>query len=160
VWDGPWEWQDAMSKRKKALAGGMCALGVALLLAVFALFRGYFDQGRFEVKEATWTPSGPARVALVAERSDHQALSSDVYFVLIGDHVFSPTELRIAYYSQHALFAAASDCLSARWADPHNLAVMCRDGVVDSNHIEVRKRQVGDVAITYVNIPDESSATE
>src|SRR6266404_1035008 len=147
-----------MSKRKSVSVGVVCAVSVALVAVgfVFAWFHGYFDHGQFEIKETNWSSS--ARVAMVAERSDHEALNGDDYFVLIGDHVFSPTELRFAYYSHDVAFAAADDCLSVRWIDARHLAVMCRDGSLDSSHINVRKRQVGDVAITYVNIPDKDSA--
>ena len=122
------------------------------MAATFALFRGYFDHGLFEVKQTDWSSSG--KVAILAERSDHQALSSSVYFVLIGDHVFSPTELRTAYYRDHGIFAAATDCLSVRWTDPHNLTVSCRGESLDASRIEnVQQHQDGDVKITYVNIP-------
>ncbi len=77
---------------------------------------------------------------MIAERSDHEALSGDVFFVLIGDHMFSPTELRSAYYENRVIFAADADCLSVRWSNPHNLAVMCSDGSIDPSHIGVRKR--------------------
>jgi hypothetical protein len=149
-----------MTKSTRLLAGVICVLGGALVVIAFALFNGYFDHGRFVVKEAAWSPLGPARVAVVAERSDHQALSSDVYFVLMGDHVFSPAELRTAYHGDHVIFAAASDCLSVQWRGPNNLAVICRNGTIDSNHIDVHKLQAGDVAITYVNISDANSVAK
>lgn len=134
--------------------------GAALLVAVsiFALFHGYFDHGQFEIKETNWSPS--ARVAMVAERSDHEALGGLDYFVLIGDRVFSPTELRSAYYSDDVVFAAADNCLTVRWIDPHNLEVMCRDRSLDARHINVRKRQAGDVEIKYVNIQDGTAAQQ
>jgi hypothetical protein len=147
-----------MSKSKSVTVGVVCAVGVALVAAGvgFALFHGYFDHGQFEIKQTNWLSSG--RVAMVAERSDHEALGGLDYFVLIGDHVFSPTELRFAYYSHDVAFAAADDCLSVRWIDAHQLSVVCRERTLDSTRINVRRRQVRDVAITYVNIPDRTSA--
>jgi hypothetical protein len=99
------------------LASAICVLVVLLVVIAWGLFRGHFDQGQFEVKDTSRSSSG--RVAMVAERLDHEAMSSYVYFVLIGDHVFSPAELRAAYHIDHVIFAAASDCLSAHWNDPH-----------------------------------------
>ena len=58
--------------------GAICALCVALVAATFALFNGYFDHGLFEIKQTEWSSSG--NVTILAKRSDHQALSSDVYF--------------------------------------------------------------------------------
>ena len=52
----------------------LCASGIAFVAAAFALFRGYFDHGLFEVKQTDWSSSG--KVAIVAERSDHQALAA------------------------------------------------------------------------------------
>jgi len=147
-----------MNKNKRLLVGLVCALSVALvaIALTFALFHGYFDHGQFEIKETNWSSS--ARVAMVVERSDHDALGGLDYFVLIGDHVFSPTELRFAYHSDNVAFAAADDCVSVRWIDLRNLEVMCRDRSLDSRHINVRKRRVGDVAITYANIQDGTAA--
>jgi hypothetical protein len=134
-------------------------LSVSLLMAVcvYALFHGYFDHGLFEVKQLEWSPSAPRRVAVVAKRSDHQAMNSDTYFVLIADHVFSATELRRAYHSDGVVFAAASDCLSVSWTDPHHLLVTCRNGTIDPAQIEVCKIKNDDVLITYVNIADSTA---
>jgi hypothetical protein len=98
-----------MSKSKSILVGVACAVALVATGLTFALFHGYFDHGQFEVKQTNWSSSG--RVAMIAERSDHEALGGLDYFVLIGDHVFSPTELRFAYYSHDVAFAAADDCV-------------------------------------------------
>ena len=96
---------------------------------------------------------------MVAERFDNDALGGLDYFVLIGDHVFSPTELRFAYYSDKVIFAAENECLSVHWINARNLTVTCRGGSLDSALINVpRHRLSGDVAITYVNIPETNSA--
>lgn len=141
-----------MSNAERIAVAALCALGLALMTATFALFHGYFDHGLFEVKQTDRSTSG--HVAVLAKRSDHQALSSDVYFVLIEDHVPSATELLNAYHGPRVIFAAASDCLRIRWGDPHTLAVSCHGGSLDAGHIEnVQQHQSGDVTITYANIP-------
>jgi hypothetical protein len=145
-----------MRKIKSILVGVACAVVLVATVLIFALFHGYFDHGQFEIKETNWSPS--ARVAMVVERSDDEALGGLNYFVLIGDHVFSPTELRFAYHSDDVAFAAADNCVSVRWIDSGNLEVRCRDRSLDSRHINVRKRQVGNVAIAYVNIQDGTAA--
>src|SRR3954452_12721316 len=53
--------------------------------------------------------------------------ADSITLLLVEDRVFSPTELRSAYYSDDVVFAAADNCLSVRWIDSHNLEVMCRD---------------------------------
>jgi len=68
------------------VVGLVLILGFGLL---YGLFHGYFDRGQFEVNQVQW--SSAKQVAIVAERSDQQALSGYTYFVLIGDHVFSPS---------------------------------------------------------------------
>ena len=80
-------------------------VGVLLATAVYMLFHGYFDHGLFEVKQAQWSPSPERRVAVVAERSDHEALGGLEFFVLIKDHVPSPTELRFANHSDDVIFS-------------------------------------------------------
>jgi hypothetical protein len=144
--------QQRMTRAGKTAAILIAVLMIALTAIVFALFHGYFDRGKFEIRNAQWSESG--QVAMLVERSDHQALSSDVYFVLIGNHLFSPRELRQAYHSPDVFFAAAADCLTLHWSDSHNLTVTCAGGSINRDHIEVQRRQSGDVNISYVNIPD------
>jgi hypothetical protein len=110
-------------------------LSVLLVAGWYALFHGYFDHGLLKIKQVEWSSVTPRRVAVVAERSDHEAMSSNVYFVLVGDHVFSATELRHAYHSDYVIFAAASNCLSVSWRDFHHLVLNCRNGTIDSPHI-------------------------
>lgn len=143
-----------MGRCKKLGGAFVCTLCLALVGIVWALFRGYFDHGQFEVEHVDWWSLTPERVAFVAKRSDRQAMSSDVYFVLVANHVFSPTELRRAYYRDEVIFAAANDCLSVHWSTPNKLEVICDDGVIDPSHVEVCKRKAGDVSVRYVNITD------
>lgn len=127
-----------------------------VLVAVFvaigdALFHGYFDPGQFEIEQVRWSSS--QELAIVAKRSDHQALNGDQYFVLIGKHLFSTRELRRAYYGPDVVFRAKSSCLALRWKNPHNLVVACGDRSIDAGQIAVQRHQVGNVAITYEDIP-------
>jgi hypothetical protein len=145
---------DVMSSLLKVWLGILILVLVVLAVGWYALFHGYFDHGLFEIKQVEWSSSTPRRVAVVAERSDHQAMSSNVYFVLVGDHVFSATELRHAYHSDDVIFAAASDCLSVSWRDFHHLILNCRNSTIDSAHIDARKPRTDDIEITYVNIAD------
>jgi hypothetical protein len=142
------------SKLTKIGFGVTLLVGVLLVAAICGLFHGYFDHGLFEIKQVDWSPSAPRRVAVVAERSDHAAMSGYTYFVLVGDHVFSASEMRRAYYSDDVVFAAANDCLSVRWTDPDRVTVSCRSGTIDAAQIDVRKTRADGVAITYVNIAD------
>jgi hypothetical protein len=128
------------------------SVGVALAIGWYMLFHGYFDHGLFEVKQAEWSPSPQRRVAVVAERSDHEALGGLEFFVLINDHVPSPTELRFANHSDGVIFSAESNCLSVSWMDSHHLLISCRDGTIDSAQINVRKERADDVSIAYLNI--------
>jgi hypothetical protein len=130
-------------------------LAAVVLILVIALFHGYFDPGRFEIKDAQWSSS--KQIAVVAERSDDQAMSSYSYFVLIGDHVFRPTELRHAYHSSARVFAADRSCLALHWKSPRSLRVTCADGSINPGDIDVQKRWVGDVEIVYKGIPVLSS---
>jgi hypothetical protein len=117
---------------------------------VYAVFHGYFDRGMFEIKQIQWSPAGQA--AMVAERSDEQALSGYTYFVLIGDHVFSPSELRHAYHSNAVVFAAGDSCLNLHWQGPAELVIACNRPGITRERIDVQKNQRGKVAILYENI--------
>jgi len=138
--------------RTKIIAATVCTLVAALLAGGYLLFHGYFDTGTFEIKNAQW--SSPKQVAVVGKRSDREATNGDQYFVLIGDHLFSPRELRHAYYGHDVIFRANSDCLTLRWIDPHNIVVTCVDHSIEPGAIAVQQHRSGEVAISYINIPN------
>jgi len=140
-----------MRKITKTVAFAVCALIIGLTTAVYALFHGYFDRGQFEVEQAEWSSS--RQIALIVKRSDQEALDGYTYFVLIGDHSFSPAELRRAYHTDARVFATASSCLTLHWEGPNKLVVECNDSSITPDRIDVQKWQSGGTAISYINIP-------
>ena len=135
---------------KVSLAGVWATVAILAMVYLYALFHGYFDHGQFEIKQFQWSSAG--QVAMLAERSDNQALGGLEDYVLIGDHLFTPAELRRAYYSDAVVFNALSDCLSLRWDSPNRLAITCSGSTVDRGHINAQKRQIGNIAVSYENI--------
>lgn len=130
-------------------------LGLALISGaglLYGLFHGYFDHGQFAVKQVQW--SATRKAAVMVERSDQQALSGYTYFVLIGDHVFSPSEMRREYHSNAMVFAAADSCLYLRWQGPGTLVITCNGHTMTREHIDIEKHQSGEIAILYENIPN------
>jgi hypothetical protein len=132
-----------------AIIAGLALISATVLL--IALFHGYFDHGQFEIKQVQWSSANQA--AMVAECFDQEAMSSYIYFVLIGDHVFTPTELRNAYHSSAVIFAAADGCLNLRWQSAAKLVIVCNGHSVSQQHINVQESQSGGIAIVYENIP-------
>jgi hypothetical protein len=139
-----------MKGTTKVLGLVVCALLTLLGVGAYGLFHGYFDKGQFEIKEVQWSSAN--QVAILAERSDHDALGGLDYFVLTGNHLLTPTELRHAYYSNAVVFAAESDCLKLHWDSPNRLVIRCVGPTVDRDHINAQKRQTGNIAISYENI--------
>jgi hypothetical protein len=118
---------------------------------LYGLFHGYFDRGEFEIKRFQWSSAN--QVAMVAERSDQNALGGLDYFVLTGNHLFTPTELRHAYHSNAVVFSALTDdCLTLRWDGQNRLTIRCNGSTVDKDHINAQRQQMGSVAISYENI--------
>jgi hypothetical protein len=146
-----------MKGSTKVKLGVVCVAITSLVLLIYVWFHGYFDPGLFEVKQVQWSPS--KQVALLAERSDHHALGGLTYFVLVGNHLFSPAELRHAYHSNAVVFAAMSRCLTLHWEGPNRLVVACNGSYVGQEYIDVEKRQSGEVAISYVNISPNTAQT-
>lgn len=134
----------------------MRALRVIAIFAVvvgilgYGLFLGYFDRGKFEIKQSEWSPSG--KVAIVAERSDDQALGGYDFFVLISDHLPSSRELSRAYHSDAPVFRAANDCLRIKWQEANQLEIAC-NGLFKPGEINAQKTHSGNIDITYRNIP-------
>ena len=129
---------------------GMGVLVMLVLACLYALFQGYFDHGQFEIKQSQ--RSSTNQIGMVAERSDHEALGGLEYYVLIGNHLFNPAELRHAYYSNAVVFNASSDCLTLRWDGPNRLTIRCNGSTIDKNHINAQKQQIGNISIGYENI--------
>ena len=89
---------------------------------------------------------------MVAERSDHEALGGLEYYVLIGNHLLNPAELRRAYYSNQVVFNASNDCLTLRWDGPDRLIIGCNGSAIDKNDINAQKQRFGNISIAYENI--------
>jgi hypothetical protein len=146
-----------MKKTTMVAISVTCVAVIALLSVVYMWFHGYFDPGKFEVKQMQWSPS--KQVAVIAERSDQQALGGLTYFVLVGDHLFTPIELKHAYHSSAVVFAATSTRLTLHWNGPNTLVVACNGSYLGQEYIDVEKQQSGEVTITYVNISPNTAQT-
>lgn len=139
-----------MTRSFKVSLVGMGLLAMLVMACLYALFHGWFDHGQFEIKQSQ--RSSTNQLAMLAERSDHEALGGLEYYVLIGNHLFNPAELRHAYYSNAVVFNASSDCLTLRWDGPNRLVVRCNGSVIDKRHINTQRQQIGNVSIAYENI--------
>ena len=135
----------------RILLAGVGAVAILAMASLYALFHGYFDHGQFEIKQFQWSSTN--QVAMVAERSDREALGGLEDYVLIGNHLFTPAELRHAYYSNAVIFNASSDCLTLQWNGQNKLTIRCNGSTIDRDHINAQRQQIGDVAISYENIP-------
>jgi len=129
---------------------GVGVIGILVIASLYALFHGYFDHGQFEIKQFQWSSTN--QVAMIVERSDHEALGGLEYYVLIGNHLFTAAELRHAYYSNAVVFNASSDCLTLRWDGQNRLTIRCNGSTVDKDEINAQKQQIGNIAISYENI--------
>ena len=91
---------------------------------------------------------------MLAERSDNEALGGLEYYVLIGNHLFTPPELRHAYYSNAVILRIPCDCLTLHWEGPNRLTIKY-DGsyALLKDLITVQRQQIGNIAISYENIP-------
>jgi hypothetical protein len=129
---------------------GVAAAAILATAALYGLFHGYFDHGQFEIVRFQW--SSTHQVAMVARRSDNEALGGLAYYVLIGDHLFTPAELRHAFYSKAVVLDVGRDCLTLRWDQPNRLTVGCSDSTIARDEIDAERRQVGNVVISFENI--------
>ena len=130
---------------------GVGVVAVLAMALLYALFHGYFDHGQFEIKRFQWSSTN--QVAMVAKRSDREALGGLDYFVLIGNHLFTPVELRHAYYSNAVVFSALSDdCLTLQWDGQNSLTITCNGSTIDRDHINAQRQKIGNISIAYENI--------
>jgi hypothetical protein len=139
-----------ISKPAKIIAIVSSAITVAFVLAVYGLWHGYFDRGQYELLSTEWSES--RQLAMIAKRSDHQALNGDEIFVLVSDHLFSPTELRYALHGPTVIFSTDRDCLSVRWTDTRHLVISCQGEPITDGEINRQKHQINEVMVSYSNI--------
>lgn len=127
--------------------------GILVIFAacLYALFHGYFDHGQFRTQQVVSSPG--KELAVIGERFDQEALSSDQYFVLLSDHIPSAKELRAAYYSDQVIFRAGGSCLNVRWESSQHLIIECPDESITSGEIAVEKERFDGVKISYLRIP-------
>ena len=134
-----------MTKRK-VIAITVCTFAAAVFACGYLLFHGYFDPGKYEIKRVQWSTA--KQIAVVAERSDNQSLGGLEYFVLIGDHLFTETELRHALHSDIPVFSTDRECLTLRWNDPHDLVITCDDKSITRDDINVEHHRSGEVSLS------------
>jgi hypothetical protein len=125
-------------------------LGATLL--IYCLFHGFFDTGSFQILQ---TLRAGKNVAMIATRTDQEALGGYEEFVLVSDHAYSSKELRHAYYYDGLLFRAGRDCLNVKWVSPKELSIECKDGTIVPEGIAVEKKQQNELTVTYVNVPEK-----
>ena len=129
-----------MTRLSKALSAGAMAVVLFAFVFVYALFHGYFDHGHFEIK--SYARSSVNQVAVVAERWDaDEALGGLDSYVVLGNHLFSPDELRHAYYSDAVVFAAESTCATVHWESEKKLQISCKGSAIDKGHINAQRQQ-------------------
>jgi hypothetical protein len=125
----------------------------AILMAawIYGLFHGYFDRGQFEVLHSWRSPTN--EVAMLVRRLDeHQFLGGLEFYVLVGNRVFNPTELRRALYSNRVIFDTGNDCLTLRWAGPNTLIIKCEGSVLTKDQINLQRRHIDNISVIYRNI--------
>ncbi len=116
-----------MRMNPKSLLLIACSAATSLAVATYGLFHGGFDHGTFEMRQVQWFSS--KQVAMVAERSDKDALGGLEFYVLVGNHLFTPAELRHAYYSDAVILRSACNCLVLHWDGPNRLIIKY-DGLI------------------------------
>jgi hypothetical protein len=128
-------------------------LGAALVVGAYLLFRGYIDGGSFQVMSDQRSATG--EVAVAAQFAAGHAGVRNEYFVVLGDHVFSPRELRHAYAAHDEVFSTERNCLTLAWIDAHHLQITCDDRSIQAEEIVVQRHQSGSTSISYSNISNK-----
>jgi hypothetical protein len=139
-----------MTRFLRISLAGAGAVAILAMASLYALFHGYFDHGEFEIKQFQWSSAN--QVAMLAERSDHEALGGLEYYVLIGNHLFTPDELRHGYHSDAVVFSASENYLTLRWEGPNRLIIGCNGPTLGRDDINAQRQQVGNIAVSYENI--------
>jgi hypothetical protein len=122
------------------------------VFALWALFRGYFDNGTFTVLKSL--PLTDKTIAILAERSDTSAMNSPQYFVVVTDHLYDPKELKFACHSSQPVFSGGGGVPDIDSRRPNELVVVCRHCGIKPSGIATRKFTDGEVTIQYEGFPE------
>lgn len=137
-----------MTFAKSRFLPALLVLG-ALAIFFYLDFQGYLDQGDFAVEQTVWSPDHQ-NVAMIAYRGEGNG-SGGINFVLVGPKLYSREELSHQFHTHTVVEGGL--CLTVHWEGPAHLVVTCSD---DSMLPELSRRlpdRVGEVSISYVNIP-------
>jgi hypothetical protein len=130
-----------------SLTGIACAIvGWFVILST-----GVLDSGNFEIVQSEAIP--PNRVAMLATRWDHQALTGLTYFVVIGDHLYTAKELKYAFHSSRPIFIAERGGLELRRSEPNILRIECKDCGLTKDFIEKQRFSSDDITVQYIGFP-------
>lgn len=141
-----------MTRRLKIACAGVGIFAIIAAGSLYAWVHGYFDHGQFAIKQVQWL--SPNQVAMLVERlNTEEALGGLEYYVLVGNHLFTPVELRRAYYSNSAvIFNTASNCVTLHWEGPNRLVITCNGSTIDRDQINAQRQRFGNIAISYEHI--------
>jgi hypothetical protein len=124
----------------------ICVIGVWSILAWF----GVFDTAPYSITQSV--NLAPGQIAMVGIRSDQTAMVGYEYFVLISDHVYSPTELR--RYFHRSIFSAGTGAFTIEKDSPSELVIRCRPNCgITKDIIETQEFSKGNIKIRYVGFP-------
>jgi hypothetical protein len=142
-----------MRGKRYIIASGIVAFSLLVALFFVLDFRGNLDPGQFEILRTA--QNSEKKYAIVAKRSDHEALNGDQYFVLLSDTIYSSNELRVAFHRSPILFSADRDGIEVRWTSPNELVIECQDCGISKTEINTRQSRAANVSIHYVNFPED-----
>jgi hypothetical protein len=130
-----------------SLATVVCAIAIWLALA----FMGVLDSGKFENAQSQTVSQN--HIAMLARRSDSTALSGDRYFVVIGSHLYTSSELKRAFYSSRPVFVAGREGLDIYSVASNVLTIECKDCGVSKDLVEKQRFSDDSIVIRYVGFP-------
>jgi hypothetical protein len=141
----------SLRRKHYVVASTIAVLCLAVGLFLFLDFRGCLDRGTFEVIQAAEGPGG--RIATIARRYDHDSLGGNEYWVFVSDHIYSPKELRMAYYHSDKVFSADRDGFDVHWIGPNALEIDCNNCEITKDDMNEQRTSSGNVSVRYFGFP-------
>lgn len=145
-----------MPKRMINRVKSIClySLGPLLLLLFCVLaLTGCRDGADYAVVR-TAEPTGGISSALLVRRRAHDALSSDVYYVLIVDKDYRASTLAATVHSEPVLVATKAQGVLLEWLGPNDLAITCSKCGLNKIDVIERRTNWKSIRITYTGFPD------
>ena len=114
---------------------------------------GCRENADYTVLSSVKSPKSALSAMLVRRRS-HEALTSDVYYVLVVDEGYNLSDLaKTAHSDDPVLVATSAETVRIRWVDDIHIELICDQCGITKIDVMEKKEKLKSIEIAYKGFP-------